>query len=78
MIINVANKDERGTANSTLLTAWDLGVGVGIVLGGSLAENINFSFAFWAVAAIHIVGALFFIITRRDYLKRTILNYGTN
>jgi len=78
MIINVANKDERGTANSTLLTAWDLGVGVGIVLGGSLAENINFSFAFWAVAAIHIVGALFFIITRRDYLKRTNLNYGTN
>lgn len=78
MIINVANKDERGTANSTLLTAWDLGVGVGIVLGGSLAENINFSFAFWTVAAIHIVGALFFIITRRDYLKRTILNYGTN
>ena len=78
MIINVANKDERGTANSTLLTAWDLGVGVGIVLGGSLAENINFSFAFWAVASIHIVGALFFIITRRDYLKRTILNYGTN
>lgn len=78
MIINVADKDERGTANSTLLTAWDLGVGVGIVLGGSLAENINFSFAFWAVAAIHIVGALFFIITRRDYLKRTILNYGTN
>lgn len=78
MIINVADKDERGTANSTLLTAWDLGVGVGIVLGGSLAENINFSFAFWAVAAIHIMGALFFIITRRDYLKRTILNYGTN
>ena len=78
MIINVADKDERGTANSTLLTAWDLGVGVGIVLGGSLAENINFSFAFWAVAAIHIVGALFFIITRRDYLKRTNLNYGTN
>lgn len=78
MIINVANKDERGTANSTLLTAWDLGVGVGIVLGGSLAENINFSFAFWAVAAIHIMGALFFIITRRDYLKRTNLNYGTN
>lgn len=29
MIINVAEKNERGTANSTLLTSWDLGLGIG-------------------------------------------------
>ena len=69
MIINVANKDERGTANSTLLTSWDLGLGVGIMMGGVLAENIGYSFAFWAVAAVHLVGLAFFLRTRRDYLR---------
>ena len=70
MIINVANKNERGTANSTLLTAWDLGLGIGILSGGFLTEHISYRFAFWCVAAIHIAGALFFLVTRKDYLKR--------
>ena len=70
MIINVANKNERGTANSTLLTAWDLGLGIGILLGGFLTENISYRFAFWCIAAIHIAGALFFLVTRHDYQKR--------
>lgn len=74
MIINIANKNERGTANSTLLTAWDLGLGMGILLGGFLTEHISYRFAFWCIAAIHIIGALFFLITRRDYLRR--MNYS--
>ena len=71
MIINVADKNERGTANSTLLTAWDLGLGLGILLGGLLSEHISYRFAFWTVACIHIIGALFFLVTRSDYLRRT-------
>ena len=70
MIINIANKNERGTANSTLLTAWDLGLGIGILTGGLLTEHISYRFAFWCVAAIHIAGALFFLVTRRDYQNR--------
>lgn len=71
MIIDIADKNERGTANSTLLTSWDLGVGIGILSGGFLTEHISYRFAFWCVAAIHIAGALFFLVTRRDYLRRT-------
>ena len=71
MIINVADKNERGTANSTLLTSWDLGLGIGILLGGLLTEHISYRFAFWTIAAIHAAGALFFMVTRADYLKRT-------
>ena len=74
MIINVARKDERGTANSTLLTSWDLGLGIGIVMGGFLAENISYSFAFWSVAAVHLVGFAFFFRTRRNYLRANIEN----
>lgn len=71
MIINVARKDERGTANSTLLTSWDLGIGLGILMGGMLTEHIGYRFAFWTVAAIHLAGAAFcFFKTRPLYLSQ--------
>lgn len=73
MIINVAEKNERGTANSTLLTSWDLGIGLGLLLGGFLTEHISYRFAFWTIAVIHAAGALFFLVTKAEYLKRTIL-----
>lgn len=31
MTINVAQNNQRGTANSTILTSWDVGVGLGIL-----------------------------------------------
>ena len=70
MILQVARKDERGTANSTIFTAWDLGMGLGIVMGGFVAEHAGYVAAFTAVAAIHVVGAVFFFCTGRT--KRTI------
>ena len=61
MIISIANNNERGTANSTILTSWDLGVGLGILAGGVVAERISYTAAFWTVAAVHVAGLLFFL-----------------
>ena len=70
MIINVAQNNERGTANSTLLTSWDLGIGVGIVLGGSIAEYFSYSAAFWTMAWGHVAGlALFFAFTKQSFRR---------
>lgn len=70
MMINLAHNNQRGTANSTLMTSWDLGVGIGILAGGFLAEKIDYSAAFWTVAGIHILGlALYFIFTKSYFLK---------
>ncbi len=70
MIINIAAKDERGTANSTLLTSWDLGMGVGILLGGTIAEHISYTAMWRTMATVHIVGLLAFIlITRKRYQR---------
>ncbi len=69
MMINLAHNNQRGTANSTLMTSWDLGVGVGILLGGVLAENFGYTTAFISVTATHIVGFLmYFIITKKNFL----------
>ena len=34
MTLCVARNNQRGTANSTILISWDVGMGLGILLGG--------------------------------------------
>lgn len=61
MIINIAHHNERGTANSTILTSWDLGLGLGILLGGIVAEHFGYDSTFWMMATVHIVGTIGYI-----------------
>ena len=71
MTINVADNEQRGTANSTLLVSWDVGLGLGILVGGVLAELTGYSFAFYTVAAMQVAGTVLFILaTKRFFLKR--------
>ena len=71
MFVTVARHDQRGTANSSILVSWDLGMGLGILAGGFVAEYTGFSAAFWVCAAVQGAGTLLFLIaTRRFYLKR--------
>ena len=76
MTISVAPNCQRGTANSTILVSWDVGMGLGILVGGVIAELLGYSAAFWTVAAVNAAGvALFFLRTRRFFLQRN-LNEG--
>ena len=71
MFINIARKDQRGTANSSILTAWDVGMGLGIVGGGFLLQYLSYSAAFWGAAVMQLVGTLlFYIFTRHFYHRR--------
>lgn len=71
MFINVAHHNERGTANSSILIAWDAGFGIGILAGGFVAETMGYSPAFWMVAIVNAIGvALFFISTKTFFLRR--------
>lgn len=40
MFVRMARHDQRGTANSSILISWDLGMGLGILVGGEL-PNIS-------------------------------------
>lgn len=73
MIIGVAQHNERGTANSTLLTSWDLGLGIGILVGGLMSENFGYTAAFGLMSVAHIIGLiLFFVLTRSSFLNNRI------
>ena len=73
MTISVAPNNKRGTANSTILVSWDVGMGLGILVGGVIAEHVGYDAAFWTVAAVNAVGVLtFFAATRRFFLERNL------
>lgn len=74
MFIKVARHDQRGTANSSILISWDLGMGLGILAGGVIAEIIGFSTAFHVAAYMQWAGLLLFILFTRSFFERRRLN----
>lgn len=60
MINNLADSMHRGAANSTLYTAVDLGMGLGMIMGGLIAQNISISAIFWINSLICAAGLIFF------------------
>ena len=73
MTINVASNNQRGTANSTILISWDIGMGLGILAGGVIAEFLGYAAAFWTVVLVNASGvACFFLATRAFFLKRNL------
>lgn len=71
MTISVARNNQRGTANSTILISWDIGMGLGILAGGVIAEHLGYGAAFWTVVLINALGvAGFFLATKAFFLER--------
>lgn len=70
MFIKIARHDQRGTANSSILISWDLGMGFGILLGGIIAETCGFSTTFRTVALMQAVGALLFVCFTGKFFER--------
>lgn len=72
MFLKMTTNDKRGTANATILTSWDLGVGLGIIFGGYVAEHLGgYNSAFLVSAAVSILSLMFFLLyAKKDYLKK--------
>ena len=68
MFINLAENNQRGTANSSIQTSWDTGVGLGILFGGLASEYAGYHAAFWVAFCINLAGvAVFFLKPRRHF-----------
>ncbi len=75
MMISMAHHNERGTANSTILISWDIGMGMGILVGGVVAEHFSYDAAFWTVALVNACGVLiYFLRTRNFFIERQLNN----
>lgn len=60
LFVNLAPNSQRGTATSTYLTSWDVGIGIGMLTGGYIAEVSTFDKAYLFGACLTIVSALYF------------------
>lgn len=69
MYINLAPHTQRGTANSSLLISWDVGVGLGILIGGVVVEYFGYNASFWVSAVVNLLGVVGFVFfARKRYL----------
>lgn len=70
MYINLAPHTQRGTANSSLLISWDVGVGLGILIGGVVVEYFGYNASFWVSAVVNLLGVVGFLaFARKLYLR---------
>lgn len=70
MFLNLAPHTQRGTANSSILISWDIGVGLGTLIGGAIAEHFGYQQAFIVSALVNLIGILiFFGYAKNDFLK---------
>lgn len=60
LFVNLAPNSQRGTATSTYLTSWDVGIGIGMLTGGYIAEISTFDKAYLFGACLTIVSMLYF------------------
>lgn len=60
LFVNLAPNNQRGTATSTYLTSWDVGIGAGMLLGGYIAEVATFRMAYLCGAVLTVVSLFYF------------------
>ena len=70
LFINLGTHAQRGTATSTYLTTWDLGLGIGIFSGGLLAEHFSFATAYLVASGSVLVSVVFFILVVTPHYHR--------
>ena len=60
LYVNLAPNSQRGTATSTYLTAWDVGVGIGILSGGVIAEYASYGKVYMFGSLLCIISMIYF------------------
>jgi MFS family permease len=68
LFVNLAPHNQRGTATSTYLTSWDVGIGLGLTAGGYIAEVYSFQTAYFFGGCLVLLSILLF--------RKVIMNYG--
>ena len=60
LFVNLAPNSQRGTATSTYLTSWDVGIGIGILAGGRIADCTTLDHGYIVGVALTLISFLYF------------------
>ena len=70
LYINLAPNNQRATATSTYLTAWDVGIGVGIATSGIIAQHFTFYMVYLIGSALCLVSMIYFNLKVTPHYNR--------
>lgn len=70
LFVNLAPNNQRGTATSTYLTSWDVGIGAGMLLGGYIAQVSSFRYAFLFGACLTVAATVYFLLKVAPHFHR--------
>ena len=71
LYVNMAPATKRGTANSTYLTGFDLGVGIGLLIGGVMAQYFNgFSSLYLLCSALSIIALIIYVLSSKGVYEK--------
>ncbi len=68
--IDMAPASQRGTANSTYLTGFDLGIGIGMLAGASMASKYGFENMYLLTSLLCFIGLLLYTFSSRKIFEK--------
>ena len=69
LYINLAQNNQRATATSSYLTSWDIGLGLGMLLSGIIAQISNFSIVYLTGSILALISTIYFILIVIPHFK---------
>ncbi len=67
MAVHTASAEERGSANSTFLCAYDIGIGVGAGIAGSLITAVGYSNMWMIMVIANVVSIVLYVMWGRNH-----------
>jgi len=74
MSVSKVNHSRRGAANATFFLGFDLGIGVGAILWGIIAENFGYQLIYLLAIIPAIVGALVYINSIKNQINILVID----
>ena len=71
LYVNLAPNNQRATATSTYLTAWDVGIGIGIMASGLIAHVFTFYM-------VYLIGSALCVVSLAYFAKKVTPHYNRN
>ncbi len=70
LFVNLAPNTRRGTATASYLTSWDLGIGIGLLMGGIIGGIATLDYAYMIGTVLSVISTIYFYVkVGPHYLK---------
>lgn len=74
MFVNMGHHNQRGTANSTYLTSFDIGIGTGMLMGGFISDHGNLSAVYLTGAVFCFIAVIYYFLVTKPVYNKSQLN----